>query len=292
MKKFALALICLPLRNLSNMKNKVILFCILAVSSVACQKELANDGGPAFWALTDVTVSDVNTKAVLSTYRYEYDSITMKATKLVYLNNVQNVQGGTRTIYPSYNADTVFLGTGSYLVVDASKRVKQLSEFNARPGVVNGEYFYDYNGEGQLQERLYDDGGVTDAIRTTFNYNNGDLVQYSQDFKGYPLANTASLTYLNNPRILGFGQYSLLEIFPELLLYMPCLSIGRSVLSPLSQITSEVSIPGPPTPRYTTLYSNFVMNAQGYVTSFETSVQIGTTPVVKTHYEFTYRAFN
>jgi hypothetical protein len=288
MKKFALALICLPLRNLSNMKNRVILFCILAVSGVACQKELTDDGGPAFWALTDVIVTDVNTKAVLSKYEYEYDSISMKASKLLFQNPVT---GATRTIYPSYSTDTVFLCTNSYLVVDASKRVKQLSEFNARPGVVNGEYFYDYNGEGQLQERLYDDG-ATDAIRTTFNYNNGDLVQYSQDFKGYPLANTASLTYLNTPRILGFGQYSLLEIFPELLLYMPCLSIGRSVLYPLSQINSEVSLPAPPMPPYTTYYSNFVMNAQGYVTSFETSVQIGTNPVVKKHYEFTYQSFN
>jgi hypothetical protein len=269
------------------MKNKIILFCIAAISLGSCQKELTDDNPPVFWAVTGITVSNADIKEVVAQYNFEYDSVKRQATMM----NYQNFSlGVSRTIYPLYSKDTVYLGQDSYLTLDPSKRVKILTEFNARPGIANGDYYYNYNGQGQLEERLLDDG-MGDAIRTTFNYNNGDLVKYKQDFKGYPLANSSTLSYLTAPKINGFGQYSLLEVFPELLLYMPCLSIGKPVSYPVSQIDSQVDIPGSPANSFITLYSNYTLTPEGYISTYQTKVQVGLALPVNTLYEFTYRSF-
>ncbi len=269
-------------------KHNFFLCVVLAIAGISCQKELDRVATPTFWAITNISLTDADSGTVLGVYDFTYDSLLRRATRLNYVSPVQRI---SKEIYPLYGKDTVYLGTNSFIALDRSKRITLLSENNAASGIQNGDYYYNYNDLGHLKERLLDDG-VSDALRTTFNYDNGDLVQYHQDIKGFPLANTAALTYsTDQPRISNFSQYSLLEIFPELLLYMPCFNMGKLVLYPLSKIDSQVSIPAPPTPPYTTYYKNFVMTAEGYISSFETMVQIGTNPPVNKHYAFTYKSF-
>src|SRR6185436_16134507 len=101
---------------------------------------------------------------------------------LRYRNFTQNI---IRTIYPRYVKDTIYLDQNSSLALDRSKRIAVLTEFNAQPGITHGYYYYTYDKDGQLSQRIIDDA-YNPAQYTNFEYDNGNLVTYRQDYLGHP----------------------------------------------------------------------------------------------------------
>jgi hypothetical protein len=272
------------------MRNSPILFCVLALLLLSsCQKELTEEGGaPTFCNVASITVKNGGGN-VIELYEYEYDSVSRRPTRLRY----QNFEAGTsKIVTPVYSADTVYLGLNTYLTVDASKRIKKLSEFDPPQGLIEGDYYFTYNSNGQLTERLIDDG-VNDAYTTSFNYNNNNLVNFSEDVPGFPQPIPSTVAYGSSPELKAYTQYALLELFPELLLYMPTLQLGKISPLPIATVESTLELPGSPLPvTVTTTYDNYTLTQEGWLSTFQSKTVAGGSTVTSASYQFQYRCFN
>ena len=271
------------------MRNKLLLFCISAVIIFSsCQKELAEEGLPTFCTVSSITIKNA-TGNVTAVYEYEYDSVLRRPTKLSYRDFELNI---TKEVVPVYSGDTVFLGLNSYLVIDPSKRLKKLTEADAAQGLINGDYYFNYNSSGQLSERLIDDG-FNDAFRTNFNYTNENLTDFTEDVPGIAQPVSSTVTYGNSPQIKANAQYTMLELFPELLLYMPLFQLGKISSLLIATVASDVTVPGSPLPvTITTSYTNYTLTSEGWPSAFESKTTVGNTTAASASYEFQYRCFD
>lgn len=266
------------------MRNRLV-FCVIAISFLAsCQKELTNEGLPEFCAVTSIKVTDGTTNAITAMYTFEYDSFLLKPSKLKYENFPKGI---SRTLSPTYAGDSIYLGARGFITLDNSGKISILNETNSFPGIENGDYYYTYNNVGRMEQKLLDDG-VDDASRTNFTYNNDTLVSYKQDIPGYVQGLSASLTYSNTLQVKAFPELATLEIFPELMLYMPCIKLGKLTSAPLAQIISTKATSGSET-NTTTTYSNYTLTQEGWLSSFETSTVVDGQKAVKTVYNFEYQ---
>lgn len=268
------------------MKGKLILSCFIAVLMLgACQKELGEQNAIPFCALTSVVIKN-KAGAITGRYSYEYDSITRRPT-LLQFNNLIN--GTSKTIIPTYKNDTIFLAQNSYLTVDASNRIETLVDPNAAGGQ-NLSYYYTYNSQGQLDQRLIDDG-INDALRTNFVYTNDTLATINQDFAGFPQSLSAAVSLFTAQKLTGFNQFSVLELFPELLLYMPALQLGKITSFPLSEVEVNVAIPTLPPDSFTNKYSSYSFTPEGWLSSFQSDVVVNGVTESTIKYEFEYKCF-
>jgi len=261
----------------------------MGISSLAilssCQKELSENNITAFCGVSAVTLKDGNGN-ITARYDYQYDSLLRRPTMMRY----QNFEAGTsRTVYPTYSNDTVFFAQNSYLTLDASNRIKTLTEpTQAQANQI--DYYYTYNSNGNLDQRLLDDG-INDAVHTNFSYNNGNLAGYKQDYAGVPQSLSANITTATTPKISAYGQYAFVEIFPELLFYMPALQLGKMPAFPISAIETSIETTGNPYPSYTTNYSNYTVNAEGWLSTFEVNMTLNGVPGSTIKYELAYTCF-
>lgn len=267
--------------------NKLTLGLLLLTLLNACQKELDDQILLKYCAIESLTLKDGNTGAAFAVYNYEYDSINRRPIVLRYTDLVS---GESRLLAPTYADDTIYLGS-NYLALDAGKRLVTLSETNAITGLSNGKYFYTYNSEGFIKERILDDG-VNDAENTLFSFSGGTVSGYTQDFVSVPNAFNSSISYLSFPAYADFGQFAMYDIYPELMLYMPCFRIGRTPLFAMSAIKTAVAIPGSPITAIDFNYSNYNLTIEGWPSSFESDVLVNGVSAYKTKYEFTYRCYN
>lgn len=269
------------------MRKKLLPFLFSAIILLcSCQKELTDEGQPGFCHLSGITVKD-EAGNITSVYQFTYDSILRRPT-LLYFEDFTS--GNTKTIFPSYNKDTITLGSNSYLTLDASRRLKTLVEFNGTQGIYNADFYYTYNSEGQLSERLIDDR-VNSALRTNFTFTNGNLTSFKEDLPGYPQSITGILSYAASPIIAGYSQYALLELFPELLLYMPLFQIGKLPNTPVTSLKADINVPGFPISSINITYSNYSLTNEGWLGAFETSTVVsGSSPVIS-KYQFHYKCY-
>lgn len=267
-------------------KALVVGWVVAVLFLTACQKEITEEALPEFCALSSITLRESSNGPVIARYSFGYDSLLRRPNLLQYQHYTHGV---TRTIRPVYANDSIRLGADGFIALDRSKRVTLLRETNGLSGIDNGEYYYDYNTNGQLAQRTFDDG-INDIKHTNYTYTNDSLSSVLQDYMGYQNSLTASPSYYTPQKLNGFGEYAFLEIFPELLLYMPCLKIGNAPLWPLSSVKTEIDVPSAPIPSYTTTYSNYTFTPEGWISSFETKAGKTGTPV-STIYEFDYYCF-
>jgi len=259
-------------------------FSVLTILN-SCQKELAENNLAAFCGVSSVILKD-GSGNIKARYDYEYDSLLRRPTMMRY----QNFQSGTsKTIYPTYSNDTVYFSQGNYLTLDASKRIKFLAEPTPVPANYLN-YYYTYNSNGNLDQRLLDDG-INDALRTNFFFDNGNLSGYKKDYAGVPQSLSADITTATAPKITGYNQYAFFEIFPELLLYMPVLQLGKMPAFPMSAIETSIENTGGSSPAYTTNYSNYAVNAEGWLSTFETNMTVNGVPGSTVKYELAYTCF-
>ena len=202
----------------------------------------------------------------------------------------QNLEVGTsKTIYPTYSNDTIYFASNSFLTFDASNRIETLTESDPTPGK-DFTYYYTYNSEGYLNQRLIDDG-VNDAVRTNFTYSNGNLLSFKQDYGGFPQSLSANVSLATSPGIASFKQLGLIQLFPELLLYMPAVQLGKIASSPLSNIQVDITPANAPTDSFANVYSNYSLTAEGWLSSFQTDVVVNGIPESTIKYEFEYKCF-
>ncbi|MES2645675.1 MAG: hypothetical protein V4717_02280 [Bacteroidota bacterium] len=268
------------------MKARLILGCLVTIAFLtSCQKELKEEDNPTFCNVSTITIKNGNSK-ITAKYSYEYDSVTRRATMLKF----QNFESGAiKIIYPTYSGDTVFLSQKGYLVLDASKRLTALQDPNA-PGGKNLSYFYSYNSQGSLEQRLMDDG-VNDVLRTNFSYTNGNLTGYKQDYAGFPQSLAATIELNTTTNVTGFNQLALLDLFPELVFYLPTFQLGKISDFPLSKIQANIGVTNLPASSFVNTYNNYTLTPEGWLSSFQTDEVIVGVPESTTSYSFEYNCF-
>ncbi|HMP94006.1 MAG TPA: hypothetical protein PKD90_14080, partial [Phnomibacter sp.] len=149
-----------------------------------------------------------------------------------------------------YSRDTVFLGGGTFVVLDAGGRITHLREVTGLSNIADGDYYYTYNAtNGTLAERIYDDGSAGPVERTRYIFTNDSLTRIEQDINGIANALIITLTYNNSSRLHGFAEYQYADFFPELIPYWSLLKLGRLPAWPLANSLYTVNIP--PAPAFT-----------------------------------------
>jgi hypothetical protein len=200
------------------------------------------------------------------------------------------VSGATTTIFPVYSKDTIYLGESNFIIVDASNRIKTLTQQDPASGKTL-TYYYTYNSLGYVDQRLVDDG-ISDASRTYYSYDNGSLSGYKQDYQGYPQALSAVVSYQQSTRLNGYYAYSLVELFPELIFYMPGFQLGKSSGYAIKQVDKTLNTNNLPSISVTDTYSNYSVNSDGWLSAFQTDIMLsGTTPGSTSKYEINYQCF-
>jgi hypothetical protein len=256
---------------------------LLVVLVSSCQKELDIEDLPKFCGVSSITIIDGKTNAVTAVYSYEYDSFLLKPSKIIY-ENLSN--GVTRTVKPTYAGDSIYLGGQGFITLDNSGKVSILNQANNMPGIDNGDYYYTYNNQGRIEQKLLDDG-VDDAKRTNFIYTEDSLTGYRQDLPGHSQGLLATFSYASKLQLKGFLELANVEVFPELVLYLPCIKLGKLPTHPLSQIISARSVYGT-LPKITVDYNNYTLTQEGWLSSFESNRNQEGGGTTKTIYKIDY----
>jgi hypothetical protein len=270
------------------MKGKLLLTGLITIAFLtSCQKELKKEetDASAFCSVSAITISNGNSK-VTGKYTYTYDSISRRATMLKFQSFEANT---TKIYYPTYSGDTMFFSQKGYLILDASKRIKLLVDPNA-PGGKNLAYYYSYNSQGKLEQRLIDDG-FNDALRTNFSYTNGSLSGFKQDYAGFPQSLAAIVSLNTATTITDFNQFALVDLFPELVMYLPTFQLGTITEFPLAKIEANIGITNLPASNFVNTYGNYTLTAEGWLSSFQTDEVIVGVPESTTKYLFEYKCF-
>lgn len=251
----------------------------------SCQKEINWKNDVKFCGVSSITMSNAN-GIVVEKYEFGYDTINRRPNVLRF----QNLQTGiSQTIVPQYRQDTIIYTSNTYVTVDASGRIKTLNTVDATTGKPL-VYYYTYNIMGYLDQRLIDDG-IHDAIRTNYTYDNGFLTGYQQDFQGYPLALSAVVSYQQSTKFNGYCEYSMIELFPELTLYLPTFQMGKMSSYAIRKVEKKTTNSSIPPVSTTDNYSNYSLNPEGWPQGFQTDVMVSGVPESTSKYSIDYSCF-
>jgi hypothetical protein len=268
------------------MSSKLLLaaFLITIVSS-SCQKEISWNDDVKFCGVSSITIRN-GSGVITEKYEYQYDTVSRRPNMFRHKNLVS---GAITTIFPVYSKDTIYLGSENFIIVDASNRIKTLTQKDLITGNTL-TYYYTYNSLGYVDQRLVDNG-IDDASRTYFSYDNGSLSGYKQDYQGYPQALSAVVSYQQSTRLSGYYEYSLVELFPELLLYLPGVQLGKSSGYAIKQVEKTLNTNNLPSVSVTDTYSNYSVNSEGWLSAFQTDIMLSGTPKTTSKYEINYQCF-
>jgi hypothetical protein len=268
------------------MSSKLLLAALfLSMVSSSCQKEISWDKDVKFCGVSSITIRD-GRGIITEKYEYQYDTILRRPNMFRHKNMIT---GATTTIFPVYSRDTIYLGSNNFIIVDASNRIKTLTENDPVSGNTL-TYYYTYNSLGYVDQRLVDNG-IDDASRTYFSYDNGSLSGYKQDYQGYPQALSAVVSYQQTTRLSGYYEYSLVELFPELLFYLPGVQLGKSSGYAIQQVEKTLNTNSLPAVSVTDTYSNYSVNSEGWLSAFQTDIMLSGTPGSTSKYEINYQCF-
>ena len=255
----------------------------IAIFFFGCQRELY---GPVFsFGCKVVQWADLDSNgSATAIFDYKFDTTNGKVLLLKYTDIPGNT---TQTVVPVFSKDTVYFNTGSWAVLDNSKRIYRLEERNAvNASAPNGSYYYTYDASGHIASRTYDDGAV--AQTTTYSFTGDELTTANEPAMGSGNALTVSYTYSSTATVTDYNTYIIASRFPELRLYMPCFSFGRFTNKALEKTAIKLNIPFLPIPEITTTYSSYQFDSKGYVTKVRLDNRLGTTPVSKSFLSAVY----
>lgn len=204
-------------------------------------------------------------------YTYVYDpatlwpqSITLSIPDSLYL----------KTINVSFANDTIYLGAVGFIKLDGSRRITQLSLNEDLAGVEKGNYFYGYNNEGVLAERLFDNGD--DVLeRAAFTHQGTYIDSFYFQYEFQPGTLLGSLSYLSSPN--GNGENNLLpytDIFPELLPFAYMVKLGSISNDLPDKMKVLYESPGMPTYTLNYAYSSYGFNSDNLLTGFGSQLTV------------------
>ena len=267
------------------MNFRLIAIGIVTTSLFACQKELTDDALPPYCAPSQITLSSSGT--VLAQFNVDYDTVNRRASAITY----NSAGGSSGTFAIQYSGDTIRLSNGTVMVTDVTKRIRYLNEVEGLIGGV-GEYFYAYNQAGQLTEKTYDDG-INELERYNFSYTNESLSTYTLDALGQTNLLSGVMTYGTSPRITDFALLQYFEVLPELMPYAMLVEAGLLSVLPLETHVVTTNIPGQPPLTFTSNYSGYSVNTDGFPTAYQASVPTGQPgATVTVAFSIDYRCIN
>jgi hypothetical protein len=251
----------------------------------SCQKEVNWNDDVKFCGVSTIIVRNAS-GAITEKFTFQYDTVRRRPEALGYTNFES---GTSEQILPEYKADTIFYNANVYAVTDGTRRIKLLHTIDKSSGKAL-DYYYTYDTFGYLTQRIADDG-YHDAARTNFTYDNGMLTGFQQDFQGYPLALSAVVSYEQSTRFNGYSEYSLIELFPELVLYMPTFQMGKMAAYAIKKVERHIDNTNLPPMNLTDNYSNYSLNTEGWPQEFQTQLVVSGTPALTSKYSFEYTCF-
>ena len=255
----------------------------IAIFFSSCQKELQ---GTVFtfgcrvsqWADLDSSGN------ATETFNYSYDTTTGRPILLRY-NDIAGIT--TQTVIPVYGKDTIYFNTGSYAVLDNSKRIYRLKENNSlNASAPDGSYYYTYDANGHIATRTYDDG--TAAETTTYTFTGDELTKINETVLGTPNAITTFYTYSATAKVKDYNHFIFAAAFPELRLYMPCFSFGRFTNKAIEKTVLKINIPFLPIPEITTTFTNYQFDTRGNIATVQLTDNIAGIAIAKNFFAGNY----
>lgn len=243
----------------------VLVVCLLAFFS--CQKEL--DANGYFTCQPEkIEVFENNNTIAAETYVYNNDPVTLWP-KTITINIP--AASYTKILDLDVNGNTISLGADGLIEMDASRRITHLEVKKRFAGAEKGDYFYGYDSEGFLAERLYDDGGAL-VERTIFKNDGVSVDSFTVSYELEPNNLLASISYQLPANGNGENLLPYTDIFPELLPFAYLVKLGRISIDIPERMKVLVESPSGPPFTLNFQYSGYQFDANELLTGFSSKV--------------------
>jgi hypothetical protein len=241
--------------------------CVMIFS---CQKELDPLGYNTCLPET-IEVFENNATTASERYSYVYDPVTLwPKTITITLPAISF----TKTLDLSLNGNLINLGTTGFIELDASRRIIHLSVNEIYPGAEKGDYFYGYDSQGFLAERLYDDG---DSLieRSIFSNTGAAIDSFVIAYEFEPEKLIGSIAY-QTAGTTGSGENLLpyTDIFPELIPFSYLVKLGRFSLDIPATMKVLYESPGLPAVPLNFQYSDYRFDGAKLLTGFTSHLTV------------------
>ncbi len=259
----------------------VMVLCLLAL--FGCQKELDSDG--YFTCLPEkIEVFENNNAAAAETYVYDYDPVTLWPKTIAITIPASSY---FKILDLDVNGNTINLGADGLIEMDVSRRITHLEVKKPFAGAEKGDYFYGYDSEGFLAERLYDDGGPF-VERTVFLNDGAAIDSFTVSYELDHNKLLASLSF--QPAANGNGENLLpyTDIFPELLPFAYLVKLGRISVDIPDRMKVLVESPGTQTFTLNFRYSGYQFDANELLTGFSSRLSVAGMPDYLRKFGITY----
>lgn len=254
---------------------------MLAIVGVGCQKELDAESFRVC-ALQKISIFEGAATLPTETYFFEYNQVgTWPSSVSIDIPSIPYKQ-----VVPINVQDRkVDLGDFGSLELDGSRRITELIVNKAYPGAIEGDYFYGYNAQGFLEDRIYDDG-VRDFELTKFANNGLSLATFDTQLNppSPPIA-LGELTYQNTQQKGNTDVLVFTDIMPELLPFTPLISLGKLGNQLLETYSLSLPTLGGVTVKYG--YSNYTFD-DGILTGFDNVVTLPGLPPLSRKFRIEY----
>lgn len=219
-------------------------------------------------------ISQVNSGAVSESSLSAFYNSNYDVTKLIVYDSVHNTKN-FETDFSYITADSVRINQYQYFIRDANKRIIHFSTKSDLADLKNADDYlfeYSYNDKGYLVSKyLYINGSPTPNFKTVYTYTNNLLTGcvMTAVSSGNPKVLESTLTYDNT-----FAIKNWIYTFPDAIegwMYLTVLNFGNRPSSPLKQVVTKIYDPSSGTllDTWTTNYSNYNVNENGYIVSGE-----------------------
>jgi hypothetical protein len=254
---------------------------VLAILAMGCQKELDEESF-GICVLQKISIYEGAATAPTETYFFEYTQVgSWPASVSIDIPSVPYSQ----VIPISVQDRKVDLGDFGSFEVDGSRRITELIVNKEYPGAVEGDYFYGYNAQGFLEDRIYDDG-VRDFELTKFANNGLSLSTFDTQLN--PPSSPIALGELTYQTAIQNGNNDVLvftDIMPELLPFAPLIGIGKLGNLPLEKYVLTLPTLGGVTLQYA--YANYTFD-KGLLTGFDNVISLPGLPPINRKFRMEY----
>jgi len=219
-------------------------------------------------------ISQVNSGIGSESSLAAYYNSNYEVTKLIIYDSVNN----TKSFEADLNyitADSIIIDQYQYFILDANGRVIRFKTKSDLSDLTTSDdylYEYTYNNDGYLSTRnLYINGSLSANLSTAYTYINNLLMSCKEIAvsSGNLKVLESTLTYNTSLQIRNW-----IYTFPDATqeyMYLTALNFGKRPANPLTQVVTKIYDPpsGTLLDTWTTSYSNYRVDAYGYVLSGE-----------------------
>ncbi len=249
---------------------------------MGCSKSESSGGGtptpppppppPPPVALTCITsaISQVNSGLKSESGLTTFYDINLNVIRILVYDSASNIKAFEAN-FNYITSDSVRIDAYQYLKLDATKRVVLFvtkSDLKSPATADEYKFEYIYNSQGYLvTKNLYINGSKVPNFRTIYTYTNNFLTKclMTAVSSGNLKILESDLTYDNTVSIKTW-IYTFPDAF-EGYMYYTALNFGNRPLNPLKQVITKIyNANGTILDTWTTNYSGYIVNSNGYLT--------------------------